>query len=124
MGLVVLFYTSWLRSLWAREGQDLLPPSMSDDTGAHILDSVGPNRPSLALALALSALLFGSFVEEKIFRLVRARFVPGDEPWNVWKRARRMKERQTGNKKIGEKGGAKKGSHLERYHPLGSVRRV
>lgn len=43
-------------------------------------------RPNLSILFILASLLFADKLEEKIFRVVKAKFIPGQEPWTVWKR--------------------------------------
>ncbi|KAI1789672.1 hypothetical protein LXA43DRAFT_553207 [Ganoderma leucocontextum] len=50
----------------------------------HPLDS---NGPRLLNALAVCLLHFADVLEKNVFTLVRARFVPGTEPWRRWERA-------------------------------------
>lgn len=50
----------------------------------HPLDS---NGPRLLNALAVCLLHFADVLEKNLFTLLRARFVPGMEPWRRWERA-------------------------------------
>ncbi|KAJ7607379.1 hypothetical protein FB45DRAFT_1067930 [Roridomyces roridus] len=80
-----------------------------DIPAKHALDvSHGSLWGTLVSTLVVCTLLFMDRVEEWIFRLLRARLVPGVEPWKQWERA--------GSAYRGDKFGPAK-------EPLGSVRR-
>ncbi|PIL25962.1 hypothetical protein GSI_11716 [Ganoderma sinense ZZ0214-1] len=53
-------------------------------TPRHPLDS---NSPRLLTSFAVCLLHFADAVEKNVFTLLRARFVPGTEPWRRWERA-------------------------------------
>jgi len=62
-----------------------VPPSIVAGAASHIARPTSIRRNFSILFILLSVLLADK-VEEKIFRLVKARFFPGQEPWTVWQR--------------------------------------
>lgn len=162
-GLIGRYITS-LRTDWARgawnEDVSRMPssvlvrstspnsaPSLADgDAAKHSTSSVdfplnsALPSPSLAsslrLSFVLSLLLLTDWLEKQVFRLLKARFVPGDEPWNVWDRAHAALNYSVGqnllehreehadgiSSLLGQK--AEHLGHLAIHRPLGSVRRA
>jgi len=62
-----------------------VPPSIVAGATSHIARPTGIRR-NVSILFILSSVLFADKVEEKIFRLVKAKFFPGQEPWTIWQR--------------------------------------
>jgi hypothetical protein len=62
-----------------------IPPSIVIGSRKHVVQPLGI-RHNLSLLIILGSLLFADKLEEKVFRMLNARFYPGQEPWTVWKR--------------------------------------
>jgi hypothetical protein len=62
------------------------PPELIGPAPRHLFELQGL-RDRISILSVLLGVLVADKMEEKIFRLVKARFVPGQEPWTVWKRA-------------------------------------
>jgi hypothetical protein len=63
-----------------------VPPSIVAGAASHIARPTSIRHNFSILSILLSV-LFADKIEEKIFRLVKAKFFPGQEPWTVWQRA-------------------------------------
>ncbi|CAO1624685.1 unnamed protein product [Parajaminaea phylloscopi] len=77
----------WVRERHARWANALAHPhSLGDDviTDASQLDVALP--PSWSLVVSLWTLHIGMVLQELAFRVLRARYVPGTEPWMEWRR--------------------------------------
>lgn len=102
-GFVMATLHRWIESVRAAHLLFLLsfcdrpiPPEIVTVQRHHLADPPGI-RQNFSLLVILASLLFADKVEEKIFRLVKARFIPGQEPWTVWKRTVDSIWREHGN---------------------------
>ena len=91
-GTVKAALNGWIESIRAAHLLFLLsfcdrpiPPDIVVVQQPHLADPSGM-RQNLSLLVILASLLFADRIEEKVFRLVKAKFIPGQEPWTVWKR--------------------------------------
>lgn len=73
-------YFLWSHSLLAPT-PDIVPPPI-----AHFSDSL-PLSSRLRVSYVLALAVMADKLEAWIMRVVRARFVEGQEPWKIWKRA-------------------------------------
>jgi hypothetical protein len=106
---------TWIRDKWSFQGS-LADRGREDSSVLNALDYPGTIKAYSVLIPVLFTLYLTDWFERRIFTLVNARFVPGDEPWNMWQRAQLSQGR-------GEKRGEAR-NHIQQYRPLGSARRA
>ena len=106
---------AWIRDKWSFQG-NLVDREHEDSSVLNALDYPGTIKAYSALIPVLFTLYLTDWFERRILTLVNARFVPGDEPWNMWQRA------QFSQGQGEERREAR--NHIEQYRPLGSARRA
>lgn len=105
-------YFSWFLSY----STVICPPGLFVQTDNHFTSLLNL-RDRLWLIYVVYMAYFGSWAEEGIMHLIRARFVPGSEPWKIWERALRRLYIQADEEAQGEKSELEK----EGWEDLGSM---
>lgn len=103
---------AWIRDKWSFQGNLVHEGS----SVPNALDYPGTIKAYSVLIPVLFTLYLTDWFERRIFTLIGARFVPGDEPWNISQRA------QFSQGQAEERREAR--SHIEQHRPLGSARRA